>query len=51
MKSSLNVVLAKKNVNPGDALCSEVEGCTLFCRHANENFSHTGIGLLFHEDC
>jgi hypothetical protein len=46
---SLGVVLAKENVNLGDALGSEIEGCDLFCGHAKENFILTGVRLLLQE--
>jgi len=50
-KLSPGVMFAKKNVNPGDALCSEVEGFNLCFAHANENFEQAGIGLLLRERC
>jgi len=36
-KLSLGVMLAKKNVNMGDALCSEVKGFNLLFAHWNEH--------------
>jgi hypothetical protein len=50
-KLSPGVMFAKKNVNAGDALCSEVEGFNLCFGHANENFEQAGIGLLLRERC
>jgi hypothetical protein len=48
---SLGVVLAKNNVNPGDAFCPEVESFNLLFGHANENLHQASIGLLLHEGC
>jgi hypothetical protein len=48
---SLGVVLTENGVNPGDALCSEVERFNLLPGHANENFEQAGIGLLSHQAC
>jgi hypothetical protein len=38
-------VLAKNNVNLGDAFRSEIEGFNLLFGHANKNFGQTGVGL------
>jgi hypothetical protein len=43
---SLGVVFAENNVNPGDALCAEIEGSNLWLSQANEDFKQPGIGLL-----
>jgi hypothetical protein len=44
-------VLAKNDVDLGDALCPEVEGFTLLFGHAKENFVQASIGLLLRQGC